>query len=528
MMNWRVIICLVIVTLIILPGSVAAADDFSVSSDNMIDVPDREQSVPFGDSKDVVTHVSKLEQDQNLSVTTIGPEQGYDVQLLTPIGRTADAKAVNGGGEATLEFDTVDILRFNDPGLYTVGIVSEGSFKEVHPVIIKEYDVTVSPETTTVTKGTEVTATVTVPGGIDDAYQVEGILANTEDGNERKRVDATEGNSEDTYTVSIPTTGLDEGSYKLSAAVINEGAAAKGNDNILGISGLTSITINEDSDDSESDDSESDDSESDDSESDDSDDSDSDNGGSSDSEAAGSGGGGAGGSGGPNILNAPGARTVDEVREISSLFTADSETEVQTSEGTAMVSEATTVDTVEFNSVESTSVSVTEYNSLSEKFEENIIDSAKADGVDVSQEDTVVSFSEINADIPVTEDASATITFTVNRDNVANADSISVVKEVTTENGNEVWEQKPTTVVNADGDTVTVETEVDSLSMFAIVEQSNSSADSADSQSSDDKTSDDTVSENSSDSTSESETPLPLTIPVVALILVTVYFRRQN
>lgn len=242
-MNWRIVLYVVALGSVLLSGGTVAADGFSISSDDMVDVPDRQQAIPFGGGTDTVTHISRGEKNENITVTTVGPKQEYDVQLLNPTGGLEDKVTVSSGGEAKVELDSKTAVKYVGPGLYTIAIAADGEYQELHPVVIKEYDVSMSTSSAAVKKGSSVTATISIPEKVSETFQVEGVLTKQTDAGERERAVATAKSGEGTYTVSIPTSQLSEGEYEMSAVVVEEGEAYNGRYNIVGFSDLVNVTI---------------------------------------------------------------------------------------------------------------------------------------------------------------------------------------------------------------------------------------------------------------------------------------------
>ncbi|WP_435186446.1 PGF-pre-PGF domain-containing protein [Halobellus sp. EA9] len=234
-----VVLCLFVGLLFIPLGSAATYD---ISTNQMLDVPDRERS-GFE-----VTHVTRVEQGETLVVDTEGPEAGYDVLLKNPRGTTVRAKR-DVEGDATVEFELSGA-----PGSWAVTITDPG-LVAVHPVVVKGYTVETNPETTTVTQGdkVQVNLTVTEISGVNeqkDINRVEAVLA-TDSEEVRVTADQVDG-KENKYEATLSTEELSSGEYKLFGVVRgNQEIPRTDRDELLGISDITEVTIETDTTDSD-------------------------------------------------------------------------------------------------------------------------------------------------------------------------------------------------------------------------------------------------------------------------------------
>lgn len=226
------------------------------------------------------------------------------------------------------------------------------------------------------------------------------------------------------------------------------------------------------------------------------------------------GGGGGGGGGPPRIIN-EGPPEVPDVRSTLKLASTQTVVEVQTGGSSTVSPDAsTTVSEIAFNadSVDTTVV-VKEYGDPPTRVAEEITTSAQSDGVDISSEDDIISLTSVSTDLSAQADDSAIITLTIDRERVDSPASLVVVKDkYSFEQQQETWVAKPTTVTDASNERVVIETAVDEFSMLAVVEK-----DSAGGGKTSPNESESTS--NTSNNETDSSIPLPLFLPVVAIIL---------
>ena len=249
---------------------------------------------------------------------------------------------------------------------------------------------------------------------------------------------------------------------------------------------------------------------------------------SSSSGTTGGGGGGAGGLGnGAADTEDSDPPDIANIRSTASLITPDATIETETnSDSVVTPDESETISKIDFHADVDTPVTVTDYGSPPTTLAEDIVASAQADGVDIDTDDAILAFSRVETELPPTADESAIVALTVNQDDVRNPESLAVVKETYSfAEQSDVWVSPPTSVVASSGETVTIETEVDSSSMLTVVEKATTdAADTRTNSSSEAETQ--TGGADSSPETDDS-TPLGAPIPVLAVVCAAYVFRRQ-
>jgi PGF-CTERM protein len=495
-----IIFTLVLLALLFVPVGSAAAYEFETGNmDTAIDVPDRKDTV-FGTGK--ITYISTIDQGESITVDTTHSDYDYNVVFWNEQGQTvAGPKVVNDTNNGRVTFSPSDSAY----GSYSAVIRAFGDVKKLHPIIIKKHDVSLSPQSTTVTKGNSVEADITIPGGTSN--QIKAILG---DDSTRKRVDATHDDG-NTYSVSISTSDFSTGTYKLSGIVVEEGAAADGRDNLIGYSDPTSITIESSQSDDENDDDSTDDGSTD-------EESETTSGGGQGGGGQGGGGGGGGG-GGPdnsppdpqdvkNTLN-----FVDPVSEktISSTPSESSESSESTIE-TDSSEAGNTVQSVEFSDDIDAKVTTTNYGEPPQTLEEELINSISIDqdnvkaatpneiewgteedsdavsstSADSSASDTspppsategnnidVVALSDITSDQEIDEmDTTASVTISVDADEVSNPNQLTIYKEEYVFSAQEEqWIELETTTTETQNGRINVTGTANGFSLFVVAEQ---------------------------------------------------------
>lgn len=241
-MDRRLVVLCLLTGLLLVP--LGAAATYDIETDQMLDVPDREQS-GFE-----ITHVSRVDQDETLNVETSGPDDSYDVLLRNPDGTIVQAER-DITGEGDVEFDMS-----GDPGSWVITI-NDPDIVAVHPVVVKGYNTDTSIEETTVTEGDTVEATITVTepeSGVDDQKDIDRVEAVLANDSTEVRVTADEvEDDEETYEATLSTDELAPGTYELFGVVRGEQSVPQfERDEVLGISDLTEITVEAESDDTTS------------------------------------------------------------------------------------------------------------------------------------------------------------------------------------------------------------------------------------------------------------------------------------
>ena len=142
---------------------------------------------------------------------------------------------------------------------------------------------------------------------------------------------------------------------------------------------------------------------------------------------------------------------------------------------------ANSVERIKFNEESLTgSVSVTEYGNPPQTIADDVTESAARDidGVDSGSEYgepdanvEMVSLADITPTVEATEDSSATVELTVDSSTVENPEQLTVLKETYSFDAQQwEWQQREPTIQETDNNKIRLQVDVESFSLFAIVE----------------------------------------------------------
>lgn len=231
----------------------------------------------------------------------------------------------------------------------------------------------------------------------------------------------------------------------------------------------------------------------------------------SDEGSSGGGGGGGGQDGTSGSPEETGSSTIQDVKDTLKLVEPGSSTETPIEQGesdtagsSVEVEESDSINKITFDRGDASgSVQVTDYGDPPEAVKEEIAESvsndiessstnSEADSTDDSSSDggesdsgggtstgsntvNVLSVADIQPTEESTQDSSATVELTVAREKVSDPDQLSVMKEGYVFEAQEVqWIKTDTSVKEVTDEAVTIESRVDSFSLFAVVETQNS------------------------------------------------------
>jgi hypothetical protein len=191
---------------------VVADTEYEISVEGSVDTPTR--TVELEGATYNVSAIGKAESGESIDVTVQAPDpdQDYDVYLYNSDRQIVEGES--GEGNDTVTFDLTDL----DAGTYVFAVQERGANQVIHPFIIKGFDTTIDAPTSA-TVGDDVTVEVTTDQLSDNATndRVEVVIAGDA---QLTRTTAT--GSDDTYTATIDTGGLDPGSYRVYANVRGE------------------------------------------------------------------------------------------------------------------------------------------------------------------------------------------------------------------------------------------------------------------------------------------------------------------
>lgn len=220
---------------------VAAQSQYSLTVDGGIDTPDKTVTIE-GQSFDVSETV-RVEPGEEIAVETSGPtDEQYRVNLLNKKNQIAASNNTLSGAES-FSFETEGL----NPGSYVVAVYgADGNYKTIQPVVISGYDVSADVDNT-VEEDSESTITVEVDPK-QNAPELESVkvMISNDDEDDFQTLTASE-SSDGTYTAT--TTFETSGEFDVFATVRGTDTF-NGEQEILGISDVQSVIVDDDSSDS--------------------------------------------------------------------------------------------------------------------------------------------------------------------------------------------------------------------------------------------------------------------------------------
>jgi hypothetical protein len=236
-MGSRVSICIVLLLVSLGAPFVTAADsDYDLALDDTVETPPR--TVTLEGDEHTVSAVGRAAPGDTLSVSVTAPsDSSYRVLLYDGDRRIVDSK--NGNGAQTVRFD----LSGYEPSSYMLAVYENGDYKDVHPLVVEGYDVSVDAPSEAET-GSEITVTVNgdKTEDVEDPHAVNVIVANTD---QSIRATATE-QSGSTYEATISLDELPAGEANVYAVVRGDDSAfTDDRKELLGVSDASTLSIYE-------------------------------------------------------------------------------------------------------------------------------------------------------------------------------------------------------------------------------------------------------------------------------------------
>ena len=236
-MGPRASICIVILVVSLGAPFVTAADaDYEIALDDTVETPPR--TVTIEGDEHTVSAVGRATPGETLSVSVTAPsDSSYRVLLYDGDRRIVDSK--NANGEGTVRFD----LSGYEPSSYMLAIYKDGDYKDVHPLVVEGYDVSVDAPSEAETDS-EITVTVNADKteDVEDPHAVKVVVANND---QSIRATATK-QSGSTYEATISLDEMSASEANVYAVVQGDHSAFKDDRNeLLGISDATGLVIYE-------------------------------------------------------------------------------------------------------------------------------------------------------------------------------------------------------------------------------------------------------------------------------------------
>lgn len=238
-MNYRTLITGLLVLLVstsVIPTAFGAGTDYALTLENSVDTPSR--TVTIQGETHSVSAVGRTTPGSMLSVAADAPsDTAYDVLLYNGDRQIVASKEAF--GEQSLQFD---MSRYT-PGSYLLAIYKNGNYKDVFPVVVRGYSMTVdTPSHATAGSDITVTVTATKTEDVEDPSAVQVVLASDE---ETQRATATKIDS-NTYQTTLSLDQFQSGNTRVYAVVQGSDDAFKdGRKQLLGVSDASTVIIDQ-------------------------------------------------------------------------------------------------------------------------------------------------------------------------------------------------------------------------------------------------------------------------------------------
>ncbi len=213
-----------------------ATGSYGLSVSGSVDVPDRTLTHE-GTGYDVGS-IAERSQGESLTVSVSVPDDtSFHVDLYD-----ADQRLVadrSGSGSEQVTFDTGNL----GPGTYLLALYANGEYRAIHPLVVTGYDLSTSHDNEVPVDGTlTVTVDVTATAASGSPTAVEVVIWR---GSTTAQATATETDSGE-YVADLSLAGLASGSYTVYAVAQGSDVVYGGQQELLGLSGSSAVTISED------------------------------------------------------------------------------------------------------------------------------------------------------------------------------------------------------------------------------------------------------------------------------------------
>jgi len=222
-------------------GLAAATSGYELLSDQSIETP--EETVEVDDIEFTIDSLVVVSHGESIEVQTTTPSEDdrprVNLERVTEDGNPDRIKTTLIRGSEDVEFTTDDL----DPGTYVI-TMSDGGYQDILPVVIAGYDVAVDHPTTADRKSFDLTIETSSITTTDKLTTAEVVLW-SEGENYTQTVDV---NSDETVTTTINTAEIPAGEYQIYTAVRSDEVVYGGQQEILGVSEPSTITVDSETD----------------------------------------------------------------------------------------------------------------------------------------------------------------------------------------------------------------------------------------------------------------------------------------
>ncbi|NUE02234.1 hypothetical protein HUB97_06995 [Halorubraceae archaeon YAN] len=224
-----------------LVGVTGANSGYELLSDQTIETP--EETVEVDDIEFTIDSLVVVSHGESIEVQTTTPSEDdrprVNLERVTEDGNPDRIKTTLIRGSEDVEFTTDDL----DPGTYVI-TMSDGGYQDILPVVIAGYDVAVDHPTTADRESFELTIETSSITTTDELTTAEVVLW-SEDENYSQTVDV---DSDKTVTTTINTAEIPSGEYQIYTAVRSDQVVYGGQQEILGVSEPSTITVDSETD----------------------------------------------------------------------------------------------------------------------------------------------------------------------------------------------------------------------------------------------------------------------------------------
>ena len=243
------ILVLVLCGVLLLTAGIASAGGYGLSSPETTPIPETTVEDPETGDEYTIDSFAVVDPGDSLVVDVTAPSDDFD---RVELRNSDDQVEAIEDSESPLEFD---ISSETPPGSYSLLLWAESDRQAILPVIVSGYQVTTSHEDVAENDAVEIDVAVE-PAALDEEPAGAEVVVWNDETVERASA-SLEQTGDGTFTDTVSVGTLDEGSYSVYAIVQGE-EQFQGEDEILAISGESTLSVGTTSDAGDDDDAEDD------------------------------------------------------------------------------------------------------------------------------------------------------------------------------------------------------------------------------------------------------------------------------